>query len=140
MISQLTFTPFISWPLLTFFGVLGLVLIGLSVWQRARGITLRIIGFAVLYLVLLNPHIIQEKRTPQPDIAIAIVDESPSQVIEGRRQQNEKTLKVLRDVVDLHKNLKLKVVRVQATDADKEVATRQNENDKWDAIPRQPQT
>jgi len=114
MMSQLTFSPFIPWPLLGFFIVLGLVLVGLALWQRARGVTLRIIGLAILISVLLNPRIIQETRTPQPDIAIVIIDESPSQAIEGRRAQNELALKTLRDAIGAQKNFDLKIVRVKA--------------------------
>ena len=120
MMSQLTLSPFISWPLLAFFVFLGLILVGLSVWQRARGITLRILGLIILISVLLNPRIIQETRTPQPDIAIAIIDESPSQAIESRRKQNERALKALRDVIESQKNFELKVVRVKAGDVEKD--------------------
>jgi hypothetical protein len=114
MMSQLTFSPFIPWSLLGFFIVLGLVLVGLALWQRARGVTLRIIGLAILISILLNPRIIQETRTPQPDIAIVIIDESPSQAIEGRRAQNELALKTLRDAIGAQKNFELKIVRVKA--------------------------
>ena len=89
-------------------------------WQRARGITLRILGLIILISVLFNPRIIQETRTPQPDIAIAIIDESPSQAIESRRKQNERALKALRDVIESQKNFELKVVRVKAGDVEKD--------------------
>jgi len=120
MMSQLTFSPFIPWPLLGLFVFLGLIFVGLSLWQRARGVTLRIIGFFILISVFLNPRIIQETRTPQPDIAIVIVDESPSQAIEGRGTQNERALKALRENIKTQKNFELKIVRVKAGGVEKD--------------------
>ena len=72
MISHITLAPLISLPLLLILILLGLALIGLSLWQRARGVTLRLVGFGVLVLILLNPRIIQERHAVQPDIVIAV--------------------------------------------------------------------
>ena len=120
MISQLTFTPFLTWPWLTAFIALGSILLALSLWQRARGMILRIIAFVILIFILFNPIVIQERRSSQPDIAIAVVDESPSQSIEGRRNQNETILKKLQELAKNQPNFNLKIVRVQAAGADKE--------------------
>ncbi len=120
MMSELTFSPFIPLAVLSFLAVVGIILLGLGLWQQARGTALRILGFAIIILILLNPRIIQENRSPQPDIAVVIVDESPSQVIEGRQQQNENVLKALRAFADSQENFELKIYRVKAGDAQRE--------------------
>ncbi|MEQ8195074.1 MAG: hypothetical protein RIB59_11360 [Rhodospirillales bacterium] len=120
MMSQIVLSPFVPWAVLAVFALLGSALIGLSVWQRARGILLRIVCFAILLLVLSNPRFIQERRTPQPDIAIAVIDESPSQSIEKRAAQNEQALSALRTAVKDYPNFELREVRVKASSAERE--------------------
>ena len=41
---------------------------------------------AVLLAALVNPSLIEEQRSPLRDVAVVVVDESPSQSIGDRRQ------------------------------------------------------
>ncbi|WP_374655791.1 hypothetical protein [Dongia sp.] len=56
----------------------------LSLWRRARGAVLRLLAFFSLLAALLDPSVVQEKRAYQKDIAIILVDHSPSQSIGAR--------------------------------------------------------
>ncbi len=49
----------------------------------------RAIALAILLAALVNPSLVEEKRSPQRDIAIIVVDESPSQRIGDRQQATE---------------------------------------------------
>jgi hypothetical protein len=118
--SQVALSPFIPWPLFAVFAVFGIALIGLSLRQRARGILLRILCFGILLLVLLNPRFIQEKRTPQSDIAVVVIDESPSQGIKKRSEQNEQALAALRTALKGYRHFELREVRVKASSAEQE--------------------
>ena len=52
---------------------------------RAAGCGWRAMAIAVLLAALVNPSLIEEQRAPQRDVAIVVVDESPSQSIGDRR-------------------------------------------------------
>ena len=54
-------------------------------WRaRARGWSLRALALAALGAALLDPRIVQEERQPRPDLALVVVDESPSQKVGDR--------------------------------------------------------
>lgn len=59
-------------------------LFALSVWRRARGKTLRLIAALAILASLLDPSIVRERRDYQRDIAVVLLDRSPSQSIGTR--------------------------------------------------------
>src|ERR1700730_17963721 len=67
---------------------LAAVLLGLLLLRRSRGALLRGLSLAALLLALANPTLRQEEREGLPNIAIVVVDESLSQTIAGRPEQN----------------------------------------------------
>src|SRR6266511_2593685 len=71
------------------------VVLAFGVWRRARGIAWRGAAAAMLLAILLNPSLVEEKRSPLRDVAVVVVDESPSQEIGGRRQASEAALAAL---------------------------------------------
>ena len=111
MMVGIDFFPLVPWPFVAVFGVLGAVLVAIAVWRRSRGTVLRAAGLAILVLVLLNPGVARESRTPQPDIAVIVVDESASQKIGDRKAQTEKALDQARAALAKHPDLEVKVVR-----------------------------
>jgi len=71
----LAFAPMLSpWAVAAFAAAAG-VLLTLGVWRGARGLWWRAAGLAVLLLILLDPSLVRERREPQKDVAIIIVDE-----------------------------------------------------------------
>ena len=80
-VLSLSFVPVIAWEyiivlggVLLFLGVLGLV-------RNASGSILRLLISTVIILTLTGPRHQQEQRVAQDDVAIVVVDRSPSQLV-----------------------------------------------------------
>jgi hypothetical protein len=113
MSSALTldFAPLLPWPLLLACGIAALLLTGLGLWQRARGTLLRAIAAILVIGTLANPVARKEERSALPDIAVVVVDESPSQGIGERQKQVEQAEAMLREKLGAVENLEVRVVR-----------------------------
>ena len=66
---------------------------------------------ALLLAALVNPSLVVEQRSPQRDVAVVVVDDSPSQGIGDRRQATETALKTLQERLSHEQNLDVRVVR-----------------------------
>lgn len=76
--------PVIPFPLIMGLAILTLLVIGASVLRGVPGGVLRM-GLAALILIgLANPSLRTEERVPNKDVALLIVDETPSQSTVGR--------------------------------------------------------
>ena len=114
MTGSIVFDPVMPiWLIASLFG-LGMLLVLLGAVRRSRGMLLRFIVLSLLALALLDPRIIREEREPRPDIALVVVDESPSQNIADRRAQTAEALAALEKAAEAFSDLELRVVR--ATD------------------------
>ena len=109
--TQIIFAPLLDWSLIATLGGLAALALLYAAWRRARGTGLRALAIAVLVGLLANPSIKQERRDPLPDIAVVVVDESPSQGIGRRQHQTEQALTHLRERLDKDKSIELRVVR-----------------------------
>ncbi len=94
--TTLSFAPLLPWPVLAAAGLATLLLCGLGVLRRARGILWRGAMLALGILALANPVVIREQRDPLHDIAVLLVDRSPSQTIGDRPKQLDQALTSLR--------------------------------------------
>jgi hypothetical protein len=94
--ASLSFSPLLPWPVLAGLGVLVLVVVGLGVWRRARGIFWRGAMLGLGLLALLNPVVVREERDPLDDIAVVVADRSPSQTIGERSGQLDRALEEVR--------------------------------------------
>jgi hypothetical protein len=97
-------------------GAVALLLLAVAVARGGRGWILRTLALAVLAVSLLDPRIIREQRKPQPDLAIVVVDESPSQKIGRRMAQTEEAVAHLEASLAKSENLEVRVVRVGGED------------------------
>ncbi len=93
-----------------------LLLFGLI--QRARGSLLRGLAALLLLTVLANPVARKEERATLPDIAVLVVDESPSQGIENRAVQTAEAAAALTERLGRIPNLELRTVKAGAPDAE----------------------
>ena len=85
MNASIDFAPHV--PLLLLWIAIGLA-VALTVASfvlRARGAWARALVFAALIFVIANPLIVNETRTPLPDVVAVIVDQSQSMGIGDRR-------------------------------------------------------
>jgi hypothetical protein len=88
----LAVAPLIPWLALAVLAGVAAVILALGAWRRARGLYWRGAAIAVLLAILINPALIEEKRTPQRDVAVVVVDESPSQEIGDRTAASAQAL------------------------------------------------
>ena len=105
-----------SAPLLPWWAIAALaagcvLVIGFGIPRGARGLSWRAIALLILLAALVNPSVIEEKRAPQRDVAIIVVDESPSQRIGDRQRATEEALAALSDRLGHERDLDVRVVR-----------------------------
>ena len=105
--TSLSFAPLLPWPLLAVLAVAIVAVVGFGLWRRARGILWRGAMLALGLLALANPVVIREERQPLEDIAVLLVDRSPSQEIGDRPAQIDQTLQELRESLEGLETLEL---------------------------------
>ncbi|HET8728171.1 MAG TPA: hypothetical protein VFO41_11715 [Alphaproteobacteria bacterium] len=116
----ISFAPLMPWTVLgPLLGLTALVLLAGAV-RRASGIGWRLLVAATLAAALLNPSLVQEEREPIDDVAVIVVDGSPSQEIGERRARSETALAELETALAQYDNLEVRVVRPDADIADLE--------------------
>ena len=102
--------PLLPWWLIAGLVVVFLTLVGYALLRRARGALLRLLAGAALTAILLNPSLVEEQRSYQKDIALAVVDRSPSQSLENRTADADATIAKLRETTQKFEDLELRVV------------------------------
>jgi len=107
----IAFAPLVPWLLIAAFGGVALLILALGTWRRARGIYWRGAVVVILLTILANPALVEEKRTPQRDVAVVVLDESPSQTIGDRAAVSEAALKKVQAELAEDHNLDVRVVR-----------------------------
>jgi len=103
--------PLLSWVAIGLLAAVSALVLGFGLLRRARGLPWRAIAFAILLAALVNPSMVQEERSPQRDIAIVVVDESPSQRIGDRQHATETALAALKDQLARERDLDLRIIR-----------------------------
>lgn len=111
------FAPLIPWWAIIACASLALLLTALGLWRRARGSLLRLLVATFVLAALANPVARNEDRAELPDIAVVVVDDSPSQSIGDRRQQAEAAEAALREKLAGIGNLEVRVVHAGKTAA-----------------------
>ncbi len=87
MVSTLSYTPLLPWPLIAALGAASLVLVLFGLWRGLSGWWLRGLAALVLVVALAEPSLKQEERDLLPDIAFLVIDETDSQGIDIRPDQ-----------------------------------------------------
>lgn len=114
---SLSFVPVVPEPILVLLGILLAGSVFYGVLRRARGSLLRMLTFALVLLTLAGPRHQEEQRTPQNDVAVVIVDRSPSQLVEGRTEQVNEALGNIRTQLEKYDDIDLRVVETSANAA-----------------------
>ncbi len=109
------------WAIFGFIALAGLALI-FGAFRRARGTLWRLAAAAMLVLILLDPSLVQEQRQPQKDVAVVVVDDSPSMRIGQRRQYADDALQAVTQHLAALKDLDVRVVHAGAPDANAPMA------------------
>lgn len=109
--ASIAFSPLFPWPAtwaLIALAVLGAVL---AVALHSRGAFWRVLTFAILTVVLVNPSLVEEDRNPRKDVAIVVVDQSRSQSIGKRQERAESALAQVDSSLAEYKDMEVRIVR-----------------------------
>ena len=111
--TTIEFAPLLPWFAVAALVIASTLLAGIGLYVRANGALWRTLAFAILILTLLNPSLVAEERAPLKDVAVVIVDDTPSQGIGDRRAQVATALEAIRAAAEQYRSsLELRVVTV----------------------------
>ena len=115
--TTIAFAPLLDWPWL-----LGLALLALPpfVYALARGapaVGWRLLAFSAGLLALANPALVREQHQPLDDVAVVLVDESPSQNVGQRAERTRAGLANVEARLEGMEHLEYRVVRTGVVDA-----------------------
>jgi len=111
---SIDFAPLIPIWLLVALAGLSLAVMATGLFVRARGTWLRTLLGLLLLLALANPSVISEDREELRDVAILLVDETPSQNIGDRPERMAKALDQLQKRLDAFADsLEVRTIRVR---------------------------
>jgi hypothetical protein len=102
--------PLLPWWLLVALGTAAAGALGFAIARRAAGVWWRALAAAVVLAALVNPSLLLEDREGLPDVALVVVDRSPSQDIGQRRNRAEVALVGLRAKLGGDESIELLVV------------------------------
>ncbi len=104
------FAPLLPVPWLLATAGFAVFVLLLATWKNRNGMLLRSLAAAAFLLILCNPSLVEEERTPAGDIAVAVVDKSFSQSFGTRTERTARALTALKDSLQKEKNMELRVV------------------------------
>ena len=122
MNEAITLAPLVAWPVIAALAASAALLAGFALLRRSRGALLRALALVVLLAALLEPHLIREKREAQPDLAVVVVDATPSQGVGNRTAATAEALARLQDKLAALPDLETRVITIGGAPA--EAATR----------------
>jgi hypothetical protein len=109
---DIAFDPLIPWAFLAAAAVFGLLLVSAGFWRQASGMGWRAGALAVLLAALANPTLVNEQRKPKPDVAVIVLDESPSQNIGERAAASTTALAHVGAALASMRDLEVRTIRV----------------------------
>ena len=115
-------SPLLPWLAIGVFVALAALILGYGALRRARGTGWRLAACAMLLVILLDPSLVEEQRVPQKDVAVVVVDDSPSMRIGQRRLYAQQALDTLEQRLAAFKDLDVRIVHAGAPDANAPMA------------------
>jgi len=108
MTISIDFAPHVPWIALWIAVGLAAALTLAAFLLRAHGAWARALVFAAFLFAIANPLIVNETRSPLPDVAAIVIDRSQSMGIENRRAQEDAALAAIRKQLANEKNLEVR--------------------------------
>ena len=102
--------PLLPWPVLIGLGGVYGALILFALARRARGTTWRVVAGLLITFALLDPSLIEEQRAYQKDVAVVLVDRSPSQNLGNRAQETDAALAEVKRQLATFQDLDVRVI------------------------------
>jgi hypothetical protein len=115
-------SPLLPWSVIIAFAIIAALVLLFGAFRRARGTLWRLAAAAMLVLILLDPSLVEEQRQPQKDVAVVVVDDSPSMRIGQRRAYADQALQAVTQKLATFKDLDVRVVHAGAPDPDAPMA------------------
>jgi hypothetical protein len=84
--ARIGFDPALPWSVMIALAVIAAIAFGVYVWRRGGASWLRVGGFVLLFIGLMQPQWVRETREPADDVALVVVDQSESLALAGRRE------------------------------------------------------
>ncbi|HEX6443353.1 MAG TPA: hypothetical protein VF007_14270 [Stellaceae bacterium] len=103
--------PLLAWWAIAALAAAALLVLALGLWRHAAGVWWRAATVIMLLAILVNPSLVEEKRSPLRDVAVVVVDESPSQQIGDRTKATETALATLTERLGHERDLDVRVIR-----------------------------
>jgi hypothetical protein len=117
MFQAITFDPSLPPPLILALAALSFLVIGFALWRGLTGWWLRALAALLLLLALAGPSLRREDRTPVPNIALVVIDDSASNRLDDRGDQLTAALDGLRaELRRVGETAPLEVREVHVTD------------------------
>jgi hypothetical protein len=109
---DIAFDPLIPWVFLVAAAVVGFSLMSVGALRRASGMGWRAGALFALLVTLANPTLVNEERNPKPDVAVIVIDESPSQKVGERTAATADALARVETALAPMRDLEVRTVRV----------------------------
>jgi len=111
---HLAFAPMLPWTVLGPLVALAALTVALAFWGRGRGRWWRTVMLAGIVLALCQPSLVKERREALKDVALVVVDRSPSQHFAGRAQRTEQAVTAIKTALDRFPDLETRIVESDA--------------------------
>jgi len=102
--------PLLPWVMIA--GLAGLygALLVFALARRARGTFWRVVAGLLIATALLDPSLVKEQRAYQKDVAVILIDRSPSQNLAGRAQETNAALAEVKRQLAAFPDLDVRVI------------------------------
>ncbi|MGI9372605.1 MAG: hypothetical protein ACR2OJ_08930 [Hyphomicrobiales bacterium] len=120
---SLEFAPLISETWLIVLGALGLAILAVGIFTRARGAWLRALGLTAVFLGIMNPVAREEARKILPDTAVILTDLSTSQTIDKRDVRTKLATEQLKQALQSLPDLNVKTVTINPSKTSEDEGT-----------------
>lgn len=107
---NIVFSPLMPWVFIWVGLTLAVLTTFYSVWSGLRGAIIRGAALGFVLLVLANPSILEEEREPINDIAVIVVDNSPSQELGNRPAVTQTTLENIQKNIARYSDLEVRTI------------------------------
>jgi hypothetical protein len=111
-VARIVFDPLVSWWVIAPLATIGAAIVLLGLVRGSRGSLLRALAVALFTLALAGPSLVEEQREPVKDVAVVVLDASPSQRMGDRLTQARSALETLRQKLAGFPDLETRVATV----------------------------